>query len=418
VNGRGFAVLAALLAVTGCSQLKNGRCNVASDCTGPGRWMCNPDKVCMPVVPDAGMDAPRDATMDVSPPSCTDGKHPCTDKTKPFCDDKTGMCRGCLVAANDCTPDGGAPFCDGTDGGTGKCVQCLVTADCKDPAASACVANMCTPCTADSDCGNFPPGICKPGVATGDAAPPPGRCAGDSEVIYVSKTAKCNDPSGADAGGAADAGVGGTTSIPFCSMQPALNAITPDRNIIIVTGGVAAGTWKYANQAKGPLLIVGQNNAKIGSSGDPAFSLTSGKVTIRNVTFNSQFSTGITATGGTLTLDHVTLSMCAEGAILLDGASFDIRNTTITGNGTGMDDNGLITWSGIYVRTLPPTGPTTLNRVTIAGNPAAGLLCVDKITGTGVLAYGNGGAQISNGCMVNDCGMSDAGASMTCGAPM
>jgi hypothetical protein len=428
VNGRLFTLAVVLVLAAGCSQLKQGRCNSSSDCKDPAAPYCDTyNKICTvsdagvhpdaSVHHDAGTDA-HDAAVDKAPPSCLDGKHPCTDKAKPFCDDKTGMCRGCKQD-NECLGlDGGVPVCNTPDGGAGMCVQCLVSADCQDPNASACVSNRCDPCKADSDCAKFPPSVCKQPVATGDAAPTPRRCASDAEVIYVNRTAgsNCSDtPAAADAG-PVDAGAKGSMAVPFCSLQPALNAISKTRNVIVITGSVPAGTWTYADQAKGPLLIVGQNKATVLGTGSPSFSMSSGNVTIRNVDFQSSLSNGIEASGGMITLDHVTVEKCVGGGILLDGGSFDIENSTIKGNGIAMD--GAIVWSGIYVKTTP-SAVSSLNLVTIHDNDNTGLQCAGKITGTGVLAFNNhGGVDIGGLCGVTNCGSSDASASTMCGTQM
>jgi len=421
VSGRVLALAVAFVFAAGCSQLKQGRCNSHSDCHPPTTYCDTNDKVC--IVPDAGVhhdassDVQQDAAKDTPPPHCT-AQSCASDPAKPFCDETSGMCRGCKSSGECQSLDAGTSVCDESDAGTGLCVQCTRSSDCQDPAASACVANVCGPCKADNDCAKFPPSVCKQPGAAGDAAPLPRRCAADNETIYVSRATGClNDIPAADAG-STDAGVGGPAS-PFCSLQPVLNLITKTRNVIVITGTVAAGSWTYADQAKGPLLIVGKSNAKIVGADKPSFSMSSGTVTIRNVDFSqSVLSNGIEASGGMLTLDHVTVELSAAGGVLFDGASFDIENSTITNNGTGMD--GLVTWSGIYVKTVTATGTYRLNQVTISNNGNVGLLCAGKVDGTGVLAFGNaGGVQIGSGCMVMSCASSlDAGASKTCGSQM
>ena len=420
---RGAVLLGLLGALAGCSQLKKGHCYHVSDCFDGGAGFMCIQGTCLPILHDAGMkpeDAGRDAAVDKAPPTCKDdGGIVCKDPTAICGDD--GKCRGC-INTTECR---GGLVCDAPDGGTGTCVECTDNTSCKTAVAPVCdtSTHMCGPCTADTDCGAFLPSVCKEGVATGDAAPPAARCVtSDLEIIYVGKigsTGLCSDTPAATDAGVPDAGASlpGTMALPFCSMQPALNAITMRRNVIVVTGSVGAGTWTYADQAKGPLLIVGKNTAKILSTNLPAFSMSSGNVTIRNVLFTSSLSMGIEASGGTLTLDRVTADQCAGGGILFDGASFDVENSRITGNATAMD--GLVTWSGIYVKTMPAGGSWKLNQVTITNNMNAGLLCAGPVSGINVLAYKNmGGVDIGTMCGLTSCGSPDGAAPAKCGAQM
>lgn len=117
----------------------------------------------------------------------------------------------------------------------------------------------------------------------------------------------------------------------------------------------------------------------------------------------------IVQNGATLRLDHVTVDSNRRGGILLDGASFDIRNSTITNNGPSSD----LTWGGIRVQSLPISGVTEVHRVTIVDNKAPGLSCAAVIQGDGVLASGNSTGDIAATCGITAC--SPAGPA--CGAP-
>jgi hypothetical protein len=149
----------------------------------------------------------------------------------------------------------------------------------------------------------------------------------------------------------------------------------------------------------------------VAASVNPAFDLQSGTAFIRGIGFSSSASTGIRATGGTLHLDTVTVDSCKKGGILLDGAAFDIRNTTVTNNSMGQQ--GATAWGGILVNALPATGPTQLGLVTIQNNKQIGLTCIGPISGIGVLSSGNTGGDISTTCGITAC--SPAGPA--CGAP-
>jgi hypothetical protein len=105
------------------------------------------------------------------------------------------------------------------------------------------------------------------------------------------------------------------------------------------------------------------------------------------------------------------------GGILLNGAAFDIKNTTVTGNGPGTSPVSGAAYGGIRIDTLPASGPTALNLLTIQNNKQVGLSCPGSGAGAGpitaVLASGNAGGDIGPTCGFTSCG-SDGGA--TCGA--
>ena len=136
----------------------------------------------------------------------------------------------------------------------------------------------------------------------------------------------------------------------------------------------------------------------------------SGTVNIRAVSFSSLSSMGISASGGTLNLEHVTLINCGGGGILLNNTAFDIENTTVKNNGPSAD----LSWGGIKIQSLPASGPTKFNLVTITGNNPSGMSCASGAApmGTGVFAAGNGSGDISGTCNVTGCMPANA----TCGS--
>ena len=114
--------------------------------------------------------------------------------------------------------------------------------------------------------------------------------------------------------------------------------------------------------------------------------------------------------GSTLHLDHVTASQNVGGGILLDGAAFEIRDTTVMGNGAAA--KGAVTWSGIFANNPPAAGPRLLDHVTVQSNLAPGVTCTAAVMGIGVLASSNVVADI-----VSTCGfMSCLAAGPDCGA--
>jgi hypothetical protein len=230
-----------------------------------------------------------------------------------------------------------------------------------------------------------------------------GHCATPAETIYVQNSLSiCSD----------SATTAGTGIQPFCSMQPVPSALSSIRDLVVVRGTVSGGTSIFMGQGASVTSIVGQQSAFIASAASPAFSMQSGSVYIRDITFSSSASIGISATGGTLHLDTVTVDSCKGGGIFLDGAAFEIDKTIVTNNGPGQQ--GAISWGGILVNSLPVSGPTNLSLVTIQNNKQIGLTCSAPVSGAGVLASGNsGGVDVSSTCKVTPC--SPAGT--TCGAP-
>jgi hypothetical protein len=345
------------------------------------------------------------------------------DGAAPVCELDAASCVGCVVDM-DCTEDSTKPICGGghTCGqcvmGTtnqcaghsgktvcsrsGSCVECVTSNDCTaDKTRPICGStNQCQPCVADSECvskGATDPGVC---MSQTD-----GHCATPAETIYVQNTMTGTTICSDTAVGA------GTISQPFCTMQPVPAALTTTLDLVVVRGTVSAGTSVFMGQGAPATSIVGQQSAFIASAASPGLAMQSGSIYIRGITFSPSASIGISATGGMLRLDTVTIDSCKGGGIFLDHTAFEIDNTKVTNNGPGQQ--GATSWGGILVNSLPASGLTKLDLVTIQANKPVGLTCSNGISGVGVLASGNtGGVDVSPTCGVNDC----ITASPTCGA--
>jgi hypothetical protein len=331
----------------------------------------------------------------------TDGQ--CTkDATKSFC--VANACAGCqLAAANACSTRSAAkPVC----GTTGVCVECNTSADCSVTTKPICTSTTCGACTTDSQC------VAKlganPGVCLGHID---GHCATDAETVYVgtSGTATCSESNA------------GTVLAPVCSAQSGVGiAKSNSKPLVVIRGTLTPASTTIAVSA--PLTIVGKSTAVLApaATGADAIDITSGEVYLRELTFQGGTSTGIginaaPAPGSTVTvyMDTCTVTNNPGGGILLNGASFDIENTKVTGNGPGTTNPGGTVWGGIRVDSLPANGPTTLNRVTVQNNQAPGLSCSGGIQGASVLVTGNTLTQITPSCAVTSC-TPDAGTG--CGA--
>lgn len=231
-----------------------------------------------------------------------------------------------------------------------------------------------------------------------------GRCASDKETMYVQNKTGCSD-AGSAAGGAAT---------PFCTMQPTTALVSATRDLVVVRGIVTGATGAFATNVS----IVGQSSGSIGSVTTPALHVSAGTTFARNLKLFASDSIGLQAdSGSTVRLDHLLVTGNAGqsmdgkgGGILLDGAGFDIRDTTVTNNGPGTV--GGAQWGGILINTPPSAGPKSLQRVTVQGNNPTGIGCSTAVTGTGVLASGNTNTDILPACMITSCGT----ASATCGA--
>jgi hypothetical protein len=239
-----------------------------------------------------------------------------------------------------------------------------------------------------------------------------GRCATESEAIYVgtSGTATCYESNA------------GTAQSPVCSLYNGVSlAKTNSKGVVIVRGALAAGSTTI--NASSQLTIVGKSGASVtpAFAGADAITITSGDIYLRNLTIQGSTSpkTGIGINAGTGGGDAVTLHMdtCAVinnpgGGILLNGAAFEIKNTTVTGNGPAQ--TGAVLWSGVYFETPPVTGSTSLSLVSIKNNVSGGtgLACVGAIQGSGVLASGNTPLDVTTSCTITAC----TAASTTCGA--
>jgi hypothetical protein len=311
--------------------------------------------------------------------------------TTAICDREGGWCRKCASSSECVAIDPGKPVCTPS----GLCVECDADRDCKGVTKPVCDlgAHTCRECRADSEC-PADPGVCLAHID--------GHCAVGTETIYVQEDGTaCNDKA------LPPPAMGATKDVPACSLQGGLALLSESRPLVVVRGPVSAGPAPVIAAAEMFVYsIIGQKDAVI-TTHSTAFTLRSGAVYLRGMRFSSPSGNALTATGGTLRLDGVTIDRCLKGGILLDGAAFDIRNTTVINNGPGSDVGGSVL-GGILVHTLLNSGPKALNNVTVRNNAPYDLSCAGPIMGIGILAPG--GAE--GNCAVSTC----ATAGPTCGA--
>jgi hypothetical protein len=157
---------------------------------------------------------------------------------------------------------------------------------------------------------------------------------------------------------------------------------------------------------------VGQQGAKIAGGASPGLRVVGANLYVRDLVITLSAETGVAASGGsTLRLDGVRIDTNRGGGLLLDGSAFDVRNTTVVGNGPGLLP-GDISWGGIRVQNAPSAGPARFERVTVQGNMGPGLLCTTAVDAAAVSASGNSTTDIGPTCGISSCGAPSA----TCGA--
>jgi hypothetical protein len=188
------------------------------------------------------------------------------------------------------------------------------------------------------------------------------------------------------------------------------SARTSGKPLVVITGTQAAG---FSISTTAILTVVGKECLITPAALADGITITSGEVYLRNLTVqgSTSLATGIgisaqPSPGNTVTLhlDTCAITNNPGGGILLNGAAFDIKNTTVTGNGPGTFA-GSFSWGGILVQGPPSIGPIDLTLVTIQTNVGGGLNCSAGIQGTGVMSTGNTGTlyQITPACAITPC---------------
>jgi hypothetical protein len=393
----GLAILSVLGLIAGCSEskLRAGYCERDTDCPSGQACVLEGAATFTCAASDGGL--PDGDASEVAPECTTSSQCPAE---KPICDMQT--CRACDSArAGDgaacAARDSARPFC----GPGGTCVECVspTSADCTaNPAKPICdlASNTCAACASDAQCAakGVGPRVC---MSHQD-----GRCASDSEVIYVENKGGCAS--------SAITPMAGTAGTPFCGPQIAVDALTPARRLLLVSGPVAGFQWNAAGAS--PISLIGRANAAIVGGLQAGISISgAGELYARDIIIRRSDAAGIAAqSGAVVRLDHVTVDSNGGGGILIDGAAFDVRNTTITSNGPGQ--SGATTWGGMLATNVLASGPANLELVTFRSNNPVGLSCSAPVSGTGVLATDNTSINIATACGITPC--SPAGP--TCGA--
>jgi len=408
---------AAVMLACNSKSLKSGYCHTSEDCSG-GK-VCSSKYKCE--IPDAGTDSAetgdaRDAADGADGADAVDGRDGSGDASdasdaSDVRDVPPPRCPQTIECA-DGGYDGSPGVCEAD---AGICVQCLQNSDCaRDAKTPICDARLCRACKTDLECPA--PQICMTD----------GHCATSGEVMFVEFNA--NGCPGAN----------GSTTNPYCLPNDAVSHVALGKSVIIIRGPVA-DRMTLNTVALSP-VIVGKNGASIPATTATAVQVVSDTILIRDLMVTggtAATSKGIAVSGGTasltlsnvqvtlgtglgvqadtgalLTMDRCTVSGNNKGGILVDTANFDIKNSTVNGNGPG-DDAGAA-WGGMRLKNLLTTVKKTLELVTLMNNNQVGVSCSGSVDAMKVSVTGSaGGIEISSSCGFQSCGAPSA----TCGAP-
>lgn len=409
---RGFVLACAAAAVTlACNpkSLKPGYCHTSEDCAAPkicgAKFMCES--------PDAGTDSAEvgDARDAADSADVVDGRDGNIDMSDVHEVAPPPRCPQTLECA-DGGYDGSPGVCEAD---AGICVQCLKDADCaRNAKTPICDARLCRACRTDLECSG--PQICMTD----------GHCATTGEVMFVEFNA--NGCPGAN----------GSTTNPYCLPNDAVSHVALGKNVIVIRGPVA--DRMTLNTAAFSPVVVGKSGASIPATAATAIQVVSDTVLIRDLMVTggtAATSKGVVVSGGgasltlsnvqvmlgtglgvqadtgaLLTMDRCTVSGNNKGGILVDTANFDIKNSTVNGNGPG-DDAGAA-WGGMRLKNLVTTAKKSLELVTLMNNNQVGVSCSADIDAMKVSVTGSaGGIEISQSCGFQSCGTPSA----SCGAP-
>jgi hypothetical protein len=338
---------------------------------------------------------------------CTSNSHCTGNPAKGFCvqskcaacDDpgaRTGGAGGSGGGTSPATPCAGGTVCMPSDSGNskaGQCVGCRSDNDCTVATAPICdtaKSFTCGACLSDDQCAKkgVGPGVClyvRDGVFQHE-----GTCATDAEAIYVQNSTGCS-------GGA------GSAASPYCQPQSAIAAVTTSKRVIVLSGATLLTVWTASLPAGSqPIYVVGHGNptTSVGPA-DTGIHIVSGKVHVRGVTIQGSGATALNPgivvdSGAVLGLDRCYVLGNGGGVLVNDGAGFDIANSVIAQNQSGMV--GAAVFGGAYLGSSTDTTlPHRFWFNTVADNLQFGLACTSKQqTIDGSLLSGDLGGEVVN----------------------
>lgn len=206
-----------------------------------------------------------------------------------------------------------------------------------------------------------------------------GRCAAESETVYVEKKQPgCANSLASDAG---------TASRPYCSIDLAPKALTAVRRVIVVKG-IVSGIFSWsAGVGDGPVSLIGQQDAAFGAglTSDPGAYVAGGDLYVRQVTVAGGAGVGIAAgTGAIIRLDRVMVRDNKQGGLRAAGDGYDVTNSVFMGNGGQLDDTRA--YSGAYLGSGPLTAPHRFTFNTVVATKASAVVCPGSFGGATLTA--------------------------------
>lgn len=289
---------------------------------------------------------------------CDADTHCAANPNQSFC--VGNVCVGCaMAAAQACsTRSKSAPVC----GPAGACVECTSSSQCAEGANPICEAQKCTPCTSDSQCAaklGPNPGIC---MSHQD-----GRCASDSETIYIENKNGCAQAVEPSAG---------SLLRPYCSPKLASQALSLTRRVIVIRGITAGGfSWK-ANSFESQVTMVGQQQAAISPGVDIGVQVSVGDLVARDLTVRNGEDLGMSVDqGGVLRLGRVRIENNARGGLrVVGGSGYDVVNSTLLRNG-GQRDPLVGFFGGAFLEAPGLQKPRRFMFNTVFENRDKGIIC-------------------------------------------
>ena len=397
---------------TYCVKNRCVPCKTNSQCNNDaGVPFCSAQNTCVSCAgvsgADGGSACPAATPVCAASGGCVEcvGNSDCPTAGKAFC--VKNQCSGCNVAGASASgpvsggsSDGGAidsgardagaatgpcigatPVCATTGTIAGQCVGCVTSNDCTGTTTPICnltatttmAANACMACNSDTQCSDkgIGPGVCM--------SHDNGRCASDSETIYVRNAAGCT-------GGA------GTAASPYCDSQAAINAVTASKRVIVMTGSNLYPITSTSTSSSGKITIIGQGTATTAAGAFIGIHVTAGDIYIRGLTVAGGTNTGITVdAGATLRMNRcIVKGNVGGGLIVTSGANFEIANSVFDSNGQGQVGT-TTTFGGVYLGgAAPSSGPHRFWFNTVINNQDRGVICYDNTQIlTGMLLYLN-----------------------------
>lgn len=295
----------------------------------------------------------------------------------------------------ECGDIAGKPVCN-TD--TGSCVQCNAlssqTAACTGPKPVCGEDDTCRACVSHTECASS---VCLPN----------GRCGNDDEVLYVvgsltpTTNTECSRQSPCDK---VQKALAVTPARPYIKISGTLieAVVINDRDVTLL----AAVGAMIANSSNDTTILavtgtshvavhdlqIGDGNAR--TLGVRLDTVATGSLLLDGVRVADNFSGGISATGGQLSVLSSTISDNIKGgiAVRFGAGKFDIRNNFIYSNGTGSGTNATF-YGGVLIEG-DVGGKLEFNTVAFnEGNGfqnRSGIACYGPSnSANGNLAYGN-----------------------------